>query len=138
MPDDTLLNKAAIVERCVARARQEYAKDPDGFGHDITRQDAAILNIQRGCEACLDIGHRIIQRRRLGIPQSARDVFALLEQAGIIDAPLADRLKKMVGFRNIAVHDYQTLHMAVVIEVITKRLDDLLTFAHIVHRDLAP
>lgn len=47
MADDVLLNKAATIERCVARAREEYASDPDTFASNFTRQDAAILNIQR-------------------------------------------------------------------------------------------
>ena len=46
--------------------------------NSLTRQDAAILNIQRACEAALDMGQHLIRRERLGIPQSARDVFALL------------------------------------------------------------
>lgn len=46
MADDVLLNKAASVERCVKRAREEYAASTD-FAKDFTRQDAAVLNIQR-------------------------------------------------------------------------------------------
>lgn len=101
MADDVLLNKAATIERCVARVLEEYRKDPVSFGQDLTRQDAAILNIQRACEACLDMGHILIRRDRLGVPQSARDVFALLERAGWIDAPLATALQRMVGYRNM-------------------------------------
>lgn len=53
MADDLLVNKAATIERCVARAREEYDADPESFAADFTRQDAAILNIQRACEAAL-------------------------------------------------------------------------------------
>ncbi len=56
MADDVLLNKAATIERCVRRAREACARDPATFGDDHTRQDAAILNIQRACEAALDMG----------------------------------------------------------------------------------
>ncbi len=47
MSDDVLTFKAASIERSVSRARDEYEKEPDTFGADITRQDAAIFNIQR-------------------------------------------------------------------------------------------
>lgn len=135
MADDVLLNKAATIERCVARAREEYAKDPATFAADITRQDAAVLNIQRACEACLDMGHAVIRRERLGLPQSARDVFAVLARAGWIDGGLADTLQRMVGYRNIAVHDYQALQIAITIAVIERHLDDFLTFSRaVVHR----
>jgi uncharacterized protein YutE (UPF0331/DUF86 family) len=129
MVDDVLLNKAASIERCVKRAREEYERDPSSFAQDFTRQDAAILNIQRACEAALDMGQHLIRREKLGIPQSARDVFTLLAQAGWIETTLADQLKRMVGFRNIAVHDYQTMQMPIVISIIEKHLDEFLHYS---------
>jgi uncharacterized protein YutE (UPF0331/DUF86 family) len=106
MADDVLLNKAATIERCIARMREEFNKDPSTFATDFTRQDAAKLNIQRACEAALDMGHHVIRRDQLGLPQSARDVFERLHLGGKISAELAQRLQAMVGFRKIAVHDY--------------------------------
>jgi uncharacterized protein YutE (UPF0331/DUF86 family) len=132
MADDVLINKAALIERCVARAREEYARDPTTFATDFTRQDAAILNIQRACEAALDMGQHLIRREKLGVPQSARDVFALLAQGGWIDATLADRLKRMVGFRNIAVHDYQALQLPITVSIITSHLDEFLQYSQAV------
>lgn len=129
MVDDVLLNKAASIERCVKRAREEYERDPSSFAQDFTRQDAAILNIQRACEAALDMGQHLIRREKLGIPQSARDVFTLLAQAGWIETTLADGLKRMVGFRNIAMHDYQTMQMPIVISIIEKHLDEFLHYS---------
>lgn len=129
MVDEVLLNKAASIERCVARAREEYAANPDGFASDFTRQDAAILNIQRACEAALDMGQHLIRRERLGVPQSARDVFHLLDRGGWIDTDLAGSLQRMVGFRNIAVHEYQALQLPITVAIITRHLDDFLAYA---------
>ncbi len=129
MVDDVLINKAATIERCVARAREEYAADPASFATNFTRQDAAILNIQRACEAALDMGQHLIRRERLGVPQSSRDVFALLARAGWIDTALADGLKRMVGFRNIAVHDYQTLQLPITVSIIQGHLDEFLQYS---------
>lgn len=121
MADDVLLNKTATIERCVRRAREEYAAAGPDFATNFSHQDAAVLNIQRACEAALDIAHHLIRAKKLGIPQSARDAFDLLAQAGEITQPLADGMKKMVGFRNIAVHDYQSLLLPIT-ENISKRL----------------
>ena len=129
MADNVLMNKAATIERCVARAREEYASDPQSFGTDFTRQDAAILNIQRACEAALDMGQHLVRRDKLGLPQSARDVFTLLAQAQWIDVTLANALKSMVGFRNIAVHDYQALQLSITVAIIERHLDEFLTYA---------
>ncbi|MFM1886540.1 MAG: hypothetical protein RL026_1697 [Pseudomonadota bacterium] len=126
MHDDLILNKAATIERCVKRARDEYALAGAGFAADITRQDAAILNIQRACEAAIDLGQYVVRRDRLGVPQSARDVFALLATHGVIGADLSVGLQRMVGFRNIAVHQYQQLQYPILVEVIERHLDDFL------------
>ncbi len=65
MGDDVLINKAATIERCVTRAREEFAADPAGFATNFNRQDAAILNVQRAFEAALDMGMHIIRREHL-------------------------------------------------------------------------
>ncbi len=129
MRDDVLINKAATIERCVARARQEFDHDPTTFETNFSRQDAAVMNIQRACEAALDMGNHVIRRDRLGLPQSARDVFEILAQAKWIDQTLADSLKRMVGFRNIAVHDYQKLLMPITVRVITEHLIEFLQYS---------
>ena len=131
MADDVLVNKAATVERCVARAREEYEAASDTFLTDFTRQDAATLNVQRACEAVLDMGQHLVRREKLGVPQSARDVFELLAKAHWIDAPLAEALKRMVAFRNIAVHDYQNLLLPILVSVITQHLSEFLEFTRI-------
>ena len=136
MLDDILVNKAATVERCVTRAREEFECDPATFATDFTRQDAATLNVQRACEAVLDMGQHLVRREKLGVPQSARDVFELLARGQWIDATLAESLKRMVAFRNIAVHDYQNLLIPILVSVITLHLGEFLEFTQaILKRD---
>ena len=129
MADDVLINIAATIERRVARAREEYAADPDGFAKNFSRQDAAIHNIQRACEAALDMGLHIIRRERLGVTQSARDTFTLLAQAHWLTPAVAEQMKRMVGFRNVAVHDYQSLQLPITLNILTLHLDDFLVFS---------
>lgn len=129
MADDVLLNKAATIERCVARARDEFNADPQTFATNFTRQDAAILNIQRACEAALDMGHHIIRRESLGLPQSSRDVFALLATAHWLEPALAESMKHMVGFRNIVVREYQTLQLPITVNIIQSHLGEFLAFS---------
>ncbi len=73
------------------------------------------------------MGQYLVRRERLGVPQSSRDIFTLLAQAGWIDQPLAEGMKRTVGFRNIAVHEYQTLQLPIVISVIEQHLDQFLS-----------
>jgi len=125
--DDVILNKAATIKRCLGRVREEFT-DEDEFRVNFTKQDSVILNIQRACEAAIDIANYLIRERRLGIPQSARDSFDLISKATLISIKLADSMKRMVGLRNIAVHDYQSLNLDIVIAVIKKHLGDFEEF----------
>lgn len=69
----------------------------------------------------------------------ARDVFALLARAGWIDEALADSLKRMVGFRNIAVHDYQKLQLPITVSIITSHLGEFLQYSQaVLLRDAVP
>ena len=52
------------------------------------------------------------------------DVFTLLAQANWIDNSLAETMKHTVGFRNIAVHDDQSLLLPIVENIIANHLDD--------------
>lgn len=124
MVNDIILNKCAIIERCVKRIEEEWTAAGDDFDTDHTRQDAAILNIQRACEAAIDVGQHLIRTKQLGLPQSARDVFSLLAENTIISHELAKSMKKMVGFRNIAVHNYQSLALPIVKAIIQNHLED--------------
>ena len=135
MADDVLLNKAAAIERSVHRAREEYGGDDAVLRTNQTRQDAIILNLQRACESSIDAAMHLVRIHRLGIPQETREAFDLLEAAGRIDGSLAARLKKMVGFRNVAVHDYQKLNLDIVRHILVERLDDFLEFTQLLLRN---
>jgi uncharacterized protein YutE (UPF0331/DUF86 family) len=126
--DDIRTNKTAIIERCIKRIREEYASDPFNLYQNITKQDSIILNIQRACETAIDLAMHEIRLRRLGIPQDSRDAFSLLLKEGLISKDLAEKMMAMVGFRNIAVHDYQELNLEVVQQIIEKHLEDFLDF----------
>ena len=129
MADDVVLNKAATIERCVRRVREEHAGDDANLTSNQTRQDAVILNLLRACEASIDAAMHVVRTRRLGIPQETREAFDLLEHAGLIDADLAQRMKRMVGFRNVAVHDYRKLDLEIVRRIVTEHLENFLRFS---------
>ncbi|HHV01612.1 MAG TPA: DUF86 domain-containing protein [Defluviitoga tunisiensis] len=130
MQNDIIINKTATIERCIYRINEEYNNDPENL-KNYTKQDSIILNIQRACEACIDIAMHIVSTNKLGVPQTTRQVFDILNEANIIDERLADRLKAMVGFRNIAVHDYQALNLSIVQKIIEEHLNDFLEFTKI-------
>jgi uncharacterized protein YutE (UPF0331/DUF86 family) len=127
MKNDVVLNKISVIERCKKRVLDVYDQKPENL-KDYTKQDSIILNIQRACEACIDLAMHIVAQERLGLPQTSRDAFDILESSSIIDEEIAKRLKAMVGFRNIAVHDYQTLNLNILEQIVEKHLEDFTDF----------
>ena len=130
--DDVVLNKLSTIQRCLQRIHEEFDGDESGFRTNFTKQDSVILNLQRACEASIDISNVLIRQQRLGIPQSARDSFELIEKAGVISAGLSEKLKRMVGLRNIAVHDYQALNLDIVVSVVKNHLNDFEEFSSVI------
>jgi uncharacterized protein YutE (UPF0331/DUF86 family) len=47
---------------------------------------------------------------------------------------LAEKLEKMVGFRNVLVHQYQELNLDLLVDVIENHLDDLVYFTNLIMR----
>jgi uncharacterized protein YutE (UPF0331/DUF86 family) len=128
--DEVLAQKITSIQRCVARAREELARSGKAFRTDYGAQDAAILNVIRGCDTAIDLANVVIRQRHLGIPTESRDSFQILMREKLIEFPLGERLKTMVGFRNLALHQYRELNMDIVEAVIGKGRDDLLEFAN--------
>lgn len=131
MVNDVILNKSAIIERCIQRVQEEYVGSEDTIELNYTKQDSIVLNIQRACEAALDMATHVVRLKKLGVPQTSREVFSLLSEGDIIPVDLSLALQKMVGFRNIAVHDYTKINLEVIQKIITFHLQDLQRFAKI-------
>lgn len=129
--NEVLAQKVASLQRCVARAREARSEAGADFRTSYNLQDAAVLNVIRACDTAIDLANMLIRRRRLGIPGESRESFAILSREKAIPVDLGDRLQKMVGFHDIAVHQYRDLDMEIVEAVITRQLDDLLEFASI-------
>jgi uncharacterized protein YutE (UPF0331/DUF86 family) len=127
--DEVLLGKAAIIERCLKRINEEYLGHEGELATNYTRQDAIVLNLQRACEASIDAAMHLVRIHRLGIPTESRQAFDFLVKAGRLDEALGRKLIAMVGFRNIAVHNYQDIDVDILRSILVERQGDLKVFA---------
>lgn len=132
MVKDVLYNKISIIERCLIRVKEVYDNNPDNL-KDYTKQDSIVLNIQRAVEASIDIAMYFVSVNKLGIPQNSRDAFEVLNQSGIINDCMLMKLKNMIGFRNIAVHNYQKLNLDVLQKVVENHLGDFEEYIFIIN-----
>ncbi len=134
MTMDVILNKKESIERCVRQIRLYYTL-PSAlpFEKDHLKQDAIAANLQRAAEQAIDLANHIIKKGKLGLPKESKESFEILARARVIPQELADKLKGMVGFRNIImVHQYQELDIKIMMDVVEHRLDDLVVFTTLV------
>ncbi len=123
MPD-VVLNKIQSIEKCLKRIREEYVGFEESFEENYTKQDSVILNLERASQASIDIATHIVKTKNLGLPNTSRELFSMLLDAGIISENICKQMQGMVGFRNIAVHDYQNLNIEIVVAIVEKHLGD--------------
>ena len=127
MTDPELLaQKLAIIEGCVADLRR--LARPADIERDIRERRFVEHTLQIGIQAAIDVGLHIVSDQRLGEPRTNREVFDLLERASVVPAELATTLRRMVGLRNVLVHGYDDVDLAIVRDILERRLDDLLAF----------
>ena len=131
MADNVIISKCESIERCIRRIREDYAGFESEFHTNYTRQDAILLNLQRACEQTIDLANYLVRQKRLGPPRTSRDALDLLEKAEVIDLALGDALRGMVGFRNIAVHNYQKINLTIVESIINHHLGDFEKFVQV-------
>jgi uncharacterized protein YutE (UPF0331/DUF86 family) len=70
-----------------------------------------------------------VPSRQWGLPDSLKAHFRILIEQRVIDPELGSRLQAMVGFRNIAVHEYERLDRDILKAILAKHLGDLEAFA---------
>ncbi|MGZ5201892.1 MAG: type VII toxin-antitoxin system HepT family RNase toxin [Telluria sp.] len=123
MDDDVLTSKAGTIERCCKRAREEYEKDPTTFVGDLTRQDAATLNVIRAWEATVEMGDYVLARDGATLARDEREVITLLARQGWIAPALAEDLKRIGEFCR-AEWDTQASPLPALVAIVKRGLAD--------------
>lgn len=128
MPDkDVVLAKTAAIQRCLKRIYDVTGFAPESL-NDLNNQDIFILNLQRAVQSAIDLATHVIASEGLGIPDTIKGSFVILEQSRIIPHDLALKMQSMVGFRNIAIHDYQAVNLDILKKILAAHLKDLEDF----------
>jgi len=125
--DDVILEKINSIQRCLATIDKATKGNPNALD-DVIIEDAVTLNIQRAAQLCIDIAYYVISLLDLTMPSKFKDSFIRLQEHKIIDETLAEKMCNMVGFRNIAVHDYQELDKKILKSIVSKELGDFEEF----------
>jgi uncharacterized protein YutE (UPF0331/DUF86 family) len=128
MPDrDVVLAKVAAVQKCLRRIKDVTGLDAAHLD-DLDVQDIFVLNLQRAIQSSIDLATHVIASEGLGISDTVGGNFVLLANAKIITKTLSKKMQSMVGFRNIAIHEYQALDADILKAILIKNLQDFEQF----------
>jgi uncharacterized protein YutE (UPF0331/DUF86 family) len=125
---DVVLAKAATIERCLARVAEVRARVGGGL-LPVDVEDIVVLNVTRATQAAADLAAHVVASEGYGLADSLAAGFTLLEKQGIIAPALAAKLRAATGFRNVAVHAYDTVDSRIVEAIATHHVQDLRRFA---------
>ena len=132
MDREVVEQKLESLRRCVLRIEAKTPAEAAVLAADFDLQDIVSLNLSRAVQLCVDIGAHLISGMDVPPPDTMGQTFDRLAQSGLINAELAHNLKKAVGFRNIAVHNYDVINWNIVHSIATNHLADFLAFAKVV------
>ena len=132
MDKQVLEQKLESLRCCVQRVETKIPKEVTTLATDVDLQDIVSLNLSRAVQICVDIGAHLIAGMDVAAPDTMGQTFDLLAQQGVLRSSLATRLKKAVGFRNIAVHNYERINWEIVYSIATLHLHDFSDFARAV------
>ena len=132
MAREVIAQKLESLRRCLRRIETKCPKDAATLMTDIDLQDIIALNLSCAVQICVDIGSHIIAGMDVTPPDTMGQTFDILAQQGFLQIDLASSLKKAVGFRNIAVHNYESINWEIVYSILRFHLPDFLEFARIV------
>ena len=128
MPDkDVVLAKVAAIQKCLRRIKHVTDLDPDRLD-ELDTQDIFVLNLQRAIQSAIGLATHIVASEGLGISDTIGGNFVLLKHSKIITKSLSKKMQSMVGFRNIAIHDYQALDVNILKAILSKNLKDIEQF----------
>jgi len=88
-------------------------------------------------EVCLDIANHIISDKGMRVPTGYADTFKVLSENRLIGKKLFETLEKMATFRNVVVHQYETIDPAIVVSILHRNLGDFEKYKRAVIRYLS-
>ena len=117
---DAVLSKISIIKNRLDRIKKVTKLKPDSL-NEYDKQDIFVLNLQRAIQAATDIANLIISANQYRLPNSYKMAFHILFENGWIESETSKLMQKMVGFRNIAIHDYQEIDVEILKSILIKK-----------------
>jgi len=128
---DVVARRVLALSEAVAHLRASGAGDAAKLAADPVLRAAAERWVQVSIEACIDVAYHVVAGNEWTPPDTARGAFQTLAAHGLLEPELARRLGLASGLRNLLIHDYVSVQLERLAQVIQEDLDDLSRFGSI-------
>lgn len=129
MDKQLIQEKIESLRRCIKRIETKRPEQFEELENNLDLQDILSVNLERAVQMCVDIAAHILSQTESEPPETMAKIFELLENKKIIRSSTALSMKKAVGFRNIAVHNYKKINWEIVYNICHQKINDFKTFA---------
>lgn len=120
-----ILAKVSSAKRHLTRVIEKRNITLQGFLQDLDRQESILFNLQTAIQNCVDIAAHIISEKGFGVPGSTNEMFYILEENEYLDKEITEKMVMAVGFRNLMVHEYDTIDLNQVFKIAQRDIQDL-------------
>ena len=127
MTDADLVSKKLALIETYARELRELA-NPAALASDVRERRFVEHTLQIAIQAMLDVASHIVSDEHLGEPETNSQLFDRLAAAHWVSEDQRRTFVAMAGFRNILVHGYAAVDLAIVRNVVENHLEDLIDF----------
>jgi uncharacterized protein YutE (UPF0331/DUF86 family) len=108
----------------VERLSRKSATSLADFKSDVDIQDIVVHNLQLAIQGAIDVASHVVSDEGWGVPNTLAGLFDILAEHKVIDEKTCDIMKRMVGFRNLIIHEYEDIDLDKVYQILTSRLGD--------------
>ena len=121
--------KIESLRKYLLRVEQRCPDSLEVLLNDLDAQDVLVLNLSRAVQLCVDISLHILSSSEQPVPETMGQAFSELAAEGVISNELSEKMRKAVGFRNIAIHNYEEINWAIVYAIAKEKLIDFKKFS---------
>ncbi len=126
MKNGIILSKLSVIEAYLLKLNEYLPVSLERFKADWGLRKIFERSLQVMIEAMIDIGERIIAQKQMTAQKTAADTFKRLCDLGVIQDN--ETYIKMVRFRNLVVHNYDSIDPVILYDIIQKHLTDFKNF----------
>ena len=129
-------NKISAIQKYFGILQRYQRHTQQEIESDIELRGAVERYLYLITQTVIDLAEAIISLKNYRKPTTLAETFRILNEAGMIDPILTEKMVKMTGFRNIIAHDYEDLDYTIVYRVLHAGLQDIHTFLEQIQKQI--